>query len=217
MRRAVDRQAQTRGGGPAGGRGPDSANIRGCAAKAAAGPSPDGNDARMRRSHRPFYARTFEDLYENPRLNPLHLTDEQLDALQDCCDQLYLDRLELEARLAQVERVDGGAVYIEIPAFPEAGKALEKVFLSSLAERFGDQMAGRIEEQYLGTIEAQNEDLGQKTQQLLVSPDADNAGFLKIVHTTASPDGASTKTTISQLNEFELREYGPLAAFFPKP
>jgi len=177
----------------------------------------DKNDKLALRLQRPVYARSFEELYENPKLNTLHLTDEQLDALQDCCNQLYVGRLELEARLAQVERVEGDGVFIEIPAYPEAGKALEQAFISSLSEKFGDEMAGAIEAQYLEKIEAQNESLGQRTQQFLVNPDADNAGRLKIVYTSASPDGSFNMLNTSLVTESNLGEYGPLAAFFPKP
>jgi hypothetical protein len=177
----------------------------------------DRSEAAVQRTLRPRYARTFEELYDNPRLNALHLTDEQIDALQECSNQLYLDRLELEARLAQVERVEGEGVFIEIPAYPEAGKALEQAFLSSLAERFGDKMAAAIEAQYLDRIVAENDYLGQRTQQLLVNPDAQNTGLLKVVYTSASPDGVSTGLSTSLVSGGDLRDYGPLAAFFPKP
>ncbi len=177
----------------------------------------DREGARALRAKGPSYGRAFELLYDNPGSNPLHLTAEQVDGLQDCYTRLYEDRLELEARLAKTEPVDGGGVFIEIPAYPDEGKALEQVFIASLGDRLGAPLAGAIVEQYLQMIEAGNEGLGQNAQQMLVTPDAENPGHLKVVHSAVSSDGSTSASKVSILAESDLTEYGPLAADFPKP
>jgi hypothetical protein len=185
---------------------------------APAQPSPDARVQRLAlRQQRPVYAREFEQLYDNPQLNPLHLTEEQLDVLTECCSQLYSSRLALEASLAHVENVDGGGVLIEIPAYPDQGKALEQAFLASLSEKLGEPLAGAIEAQYLQWLEAQNKGLGQMQQEILASVDPDNPGHVKMVHDVAADDGSNRGTFTSELGESDFREYGPLAAFLPKP
>jgi hypothetical protein len=169
------------------------------------------------RQNRPFYARTFDALYDNPQLNPLHLTNDQVDQLVDCCARFYLDRLTLEASLAQVDQVDGGGVLIEIPAYPDAGKALEQALLSSLKDKFGAQLEGQIEFQYLQEIESQNQYLGQFPQRILASVDSENIGRVKVVHDISDPNGVFRSTKIGQLTESDFGEYGPLASYFPKP
>jgi hypothetical protein len=164
-----------------------------------------------------MYARTFEPLYDNPQVNPLHLTADQIDALQDCCNRLHEDRMEIEARIAVVEKVEGQGVFIDIPAYPQEGRALEQAFLSSLSEKFGDELAGAIETHYLDEIEWENERLGQMPQQYLASVDPDNPGRLKVVHNVGSEDGTTRVTKNSEPSEYDFREYGPLAAYFPKP
>jgi hypothetical protein len=180
--------------------------------------APDARAQRMAlRQQRPVYAREFEQLYDHPELNPLHLTEEQLDTLSDCCSELYANRLALEASLAKVESVDGGGVLIEIPEYSDAGRALEQDFLASLSEKFGEQLAGAIQAQYLPWLEAQNKQLGQAQQTILASVDPDKPGRVKVVHDVAAADGSSRGTFTSELSEPDFREYGPLASYFPKP
>lgn len=164
------------------------------------------------------YAHAFDALSGDSRQNPLHLTADQIDALRDCYGKLYESRLELEARLAKTETVDGGGVFIEIPAYPDEGKTLEQGFLSALSEKFGEPLAGAIAEQYLQTVETANANLGRSTQQFLISPDPEAPGRMKLVYSTASAeDSAHDTETLNGLTEENLREIGPLALLLPKP
>jgi hypothetical protein len=169
------------------------------------------------RRNRPSYVRTFDVLFDNPQVNPLHLTNEQVDELIDCCTEFYQDRLTLEASLAQVDQVEGGGVLIGIPAYPDAGKALEQAFMSSMNEKFGEPLAAQIEAQYLQQIESENQYMGKFPQQILASVDPENSGRVKIVHDISDANGSFRSTKISQLSETDFREYGALATYFPKP
>jgi hypothetical protein len=171
----------------------------------------------MQRSMSPSYARTFNDLYDNPGSNPLHLNDGQIEALQDCCNQLHLERMELEARLAKTETVEGGGVFIEIPPYPDEGRILKQEFIASLVQQFGEALAGEIQEQYLRKIELDNEELGARPQQILASPDPDNPGRLKVVYSSSWPDSGNRITRTSSLGAYDYREFGALGALFPKP
>ncbi len=161
------------------------------------------------------YARRFEDLYLNPGLNRLHLTRDQITALQECFNHLSQSRLSFEASIATVSQVNGD-VYIEIPAYPKEGARLEAEFLNELDTAVGADVAAKIANEYLPQIESENSNMGNETQELLASKDSDNAGRLKVSERYTATDGSFNGTRVSQLTPDDMASFGALATFFPR-
>ena len=165
---------------------------------------------------KPAFADKFTDLHLNPKLNPLHLTNEQIDILQDCYNKLNESRLAYEASIAKVDAVDG-QVYIDIPAYPAEGVVLEQQFLDALTEKLGPDLTQAIRGQYLPEIVAVNAYMGQETQQLLASKDTVNPGLIKVVVSHQTTDGTSHGTSINLLTPDTVGSFGALARYFPHP
>jgi hypothetical protein len=167
--------------------------------------------------HRPSTAPgQFTDLKLNPELNRLHLTDEQVNLLEEAFDKLREARLAYEASIANVSLTATGSVRLDIPAYREEGTVLEKTLQDDLVAKFGNALAGEISAEYLPEIAGANAGFGQQVQTYVITANAPSPGLTTVERIWSAPDGAHG-TSVSQVPPNAFWYFGAISTFFPDP
>lgn len=116
-----------------------------------------------------------------------NLTEQDVATLQQIFNKSYLEFLSVRDELVKSRRLDAGAIEIEVPAFPEIGKAILDDFLTSSQKYLAGKDGGLIKD-LESTFNGYTEQAGTNSVTYLVKPEGNSQTNFKYVREVVMAD-----------------------------
>lgn len=145
----------------------------------------------------------------------LLLSDEQWAALSEVTAHFRAVRLALEAEIAQVAHAEPGLCVLEVPAYAEAGGALQAMLFSELTQRLGPWTAREVQTRLGPGLSRSFGEFGASPQTLeFHTPDSSAPGGPRVDRRVWRPDGtvARAETSLPVVEDPVGTVWGPLLA-----
>lgn len=143
--------------------------------------------------------------------NPLALGSDQVIAIKKSFESLSSQRVALESKIAQVDRISPTQCIITVPEYGEEGKALLDQFATEVKLRLGSQQAEKFLSAYESSIRYLNKGLGQFDQKILIDRLEQGHGY-QIVHEFSQSTGPDPRQHVTETATLEVKS-GDLASY----
>jgi hypothetical protein len=116
-----------------------------------------------------------------------NLTEQDVVTLQQIFNKNYVEFLSVRDELTKSRRIDGGAIEIEVPAFPEIGKTILDDFLTN-SQKYLTGRDGGLVKDLESTFNGYTEQAGTNSVTYLVKPEGNSQTNFKYVREVVMAD-----------------------------